>query len=307
MSAYPSGCLGKLPLHGDFIRFNAASPEVHELHHWVQEGIYHGYQDLGQRWDGAFDTAPSARFIYTSPRNHRVVAGLFRPSVDKAGRRYPFLVYTMLDAAALGADLGYLPFALEPFLAKATEVAMWADSAINLNTFLTAFDSLRFEPDLAEARRAFARFVLGKTAGGLWASLFGAECDARRVAAVQAVADGPEQRQGTALRLPLNEPVAEAAFWTELTRRLNRAKSMPTMVMWNERGGETPARLHLAFGELSPRCFLPFVLPTRADTGLRDFSAPAAAGKGGAFDAVLNETSLKLSDLLQRLPRCKGI
>lgn len=171
MTSFPSGCLGKLPLHGDFIRYNAGSPEVHELDHWIGDGIVHGYNELDSAWDRTFDAAPQARFVYRSPRTQRVLAGLFRPSVDRAGRRFPFLVYSILEPAAVGADLPYLPLALEPFIARAAEVGSWADGAINVNDFLAHFDGLRFEPDFGEARRAFGRFVLSRPAADFFTQL----------------------------------------------------------------------------------------------------------------------------------------
>ncbi len=314
MTGFPSGCLGKLPLHGDFIRYNAASPEVHDFDHWVQEGIYHGYGELDSRWDATFDAAPRARFIYIAPKTQRVIAGLFRPSVDKAGRRYPFMVYSVIEPGALGKDLAYLPWALESYIAKAGEIAGWADSAINLNTFLSSIDQLRFEPDMGEAKRNFGRFVLGTSAGEVWARDFGENAQARVQAAVQSVSEGPDVRSGTslALRLPITEENAEVSFWLELTRRLNKGGKLPTMTLWNEATAGLGSRVHMCFGDLGPRHFLPFVLPQREDTALRDLAAvkgDAAASQQGkaTFDQVLANDSLKLSDLLQRLPRCKGL
>lgn len=314
MSSFTSGCLGKLPLHGDFIRYNAGSPEVHELDHWIGEGIVHGYHELGSAWDRTFDAAPRAAFVYVSARSRRMVAGLARPSVDKAGRRFPFLVYALLEQGISPADVPYLPLALAPFLEKAGEVTHWADTAINLNMFLGHFDSLRFEPDLAEARRAFGRHVLVTGAQDFFAADFGSATDQRVYAALQSVSEGPELRGHNALavRLPLAGGAVAAAFWVELARRMTKAGTLPVLAWWSDAAGDTGARLHLCFGELGSRHFLPFVLPARPDPVLRDLAGlhgdNEAARKGkAAFDQVLSAGSLKLSDLLQRLPRCKGL
>lgn len=311
MTSFPSGCLGKLPLHGDFIRYNAGGAEVHDLDHWVGEGIVHGYNELDAAWDRTFDAAPQARFIYRSPRTQRVIAGLFQPSVDRAGRRYPFLVYAIIEPKALGQDLPYLPWALEPFIARAGEVAGWAESAINLNTFLGHFDSLRFEPDMADARRNFGRYVLSTAAADFWARSFGAADDPRVYAAVQSVSEGPESRTPFALRLPITDGAAEAGFWLELTRRLTRAGSLPTLA-WFTQPKDGSGHLHLCFGELGARFFLPVLLPGRSDPVIRDLAGARgdseASQRGRAtFQSALAAPSLKLSDLLQRLPRCKGL
>jgi len=314
MTGFPSGCLGKLPLHGDFIRYNAGSPEVHELDHWIGEGIVHGYHELGGSWDRTFDAAPRASFVYISPKSRRVVAGILRPYVDKAGRRYPFLVYALLENTVPATDLPYLPWALEHFIAKAAEVAHWADTSINLNMFLSHFDALRFEPDMGESRRNFGKYVLMKPAAEFLAQDFGAADDPRAFAALQSVSEGPELKGHNALavRLPLGEGMPGAAFWLELARRMTKTGTLPVLTYWSEATADLPARLHLCFGELGSRHFLPLVLPSRPDPVLRDLAGvhgdPEAARKGKAtFDQVLSAGSLKLSDLLQRLPRCKGL
>lgn len=313
MTDFPSGCLGKLPLHGDFIRLNAAGAEVHELDHWIQEGIVQGYNELDSRWDSTFDAAPAARFIYVSPRGQKTMAGLFRASVDRAGRRFPFLIYTLIDNAVISKDIGLLALAIRPFLDRANEMVEFSKSAANLNMYLTSFEGLRFTPDLGEARRNFARFVLARTGGETWTATFGSATDDRRYSAVQAIAEGSDMRQGQSmsLRIPLVEPEAEAAFWIELARRLSRDGRAPTLAMWNEAAGEVQPRLHLAFGDLKTRSFLPFVLPQRSSTDLLDFGSTAMSGHAMAqrgqakFHESLNEPELKLSDLLQRLPRLK--
>lgn len=315
MTEFPSGCLGKLPLHGDFIRYNAASPEVKELDEWIQGGIYEGYQKLESRWDSSFDAAPISRFIFCHPRTKRLVTGLFKPSVDKAGRRYPFLVYTIIESDGLGNEVGYLPWAIEPFLLKATELADWSDTAINLKSFLANFSELRFSSDLTEARKRFAQFVLGTNMQDYWTRSFGSADDDRRFAAVQFTSWGSDVMppESAAVRLPVSDMEAEAAFWLELSRRLSGNGRLPTMTFWNAPAGDTPSRLHLCYGALTPRFFLPFALPTRAEREVQDMSNPGQIDASLVdrakthFDEVLSDPSLKLSDLLQRLPRAKGV
>jgi type VI secretion system protein ImpM len=309
VSDFPSGCLGKLPLHGDFIRYNAAGAEVQELDEWVQEGIHECYNMSG--FSRAFDSAPTAHFIYRSRRSGRIVAGLFKPSVDRAGRRYPFMVYTVIDAGALGQDTSYLPAAMDSFMASAHEMLEFSASAINLNTFLAAFEGLRFRPDMVEARKQFARFVLANQAGAYFNDCFRHGDDPRRFAAVGGVVEGVGTRSGVlALRLPLRDSDAEAAFWLELARRFADGDGMPTLTFWNLPQGENPGRVHMAWGELSSRYFQAFVLPNQGGLSVRDLAGGRDAVDGrwieygqARFGSVLEDGSLKLSDLLQRLPR----
>lgn len=312
MTAFPCGCLGKLPMHGDFIRYNAAAPEVLELDHWISEGIVLGYNELDSAWDRTFDAAPRARFIYISPRSKRVIAGIFRPSVDKAGRRYPFLVYSVVEPGALGPDLTALPVAMDSFVERAAEVMKSAESAANVNAFVTLVDNLRFEPDIGEAKRRFGRHVLSTAAAEFFKQSFSEPSDPRVLAALESVAEGPHARapNSFSVRLPVGADAADVCFWMELTRRMNKAAILPSLTFWTD-PAQSGSRLHFCFGELASRSFLPVIMPRQAAYHVRDLAEPpgdAQAAQRGkqAFDAVLREGSPKLSDLLQRLPRCKG-
>ena len=49
-----TGCLGKLPCHGDFLRLNAAHEELRWMDSWVRQGIAESYRILGPAWAPAF-------------------------------------------------------------------------------------------------------------------------------------------------------------------------------------------------------------------------------------------------------------
>jgi type VI secretion system ImpM family protein len=285
---------------------------VLELDHWISEGIVLGYNELDSAWDRTFDAAPPGRFMYVSPRTQRVLTGLFRPSVDKAGRRYPFLVYAVVEPAALGLDLAMLPLAIDAFAGKAAEVMQSAGSAANVNAFLSSVDALRFELDIGEAKRRFGRHVLSTGSADFFGQAFGAANDPRAYAALESVAEGPLARapNSFSVRLPVAGE-ADVSFWLELTRRFNRNGAMASLTLWTEPGA-TPSRAHFCYGELASRSFLPVVMPGQTAYHVRDLcsaSGDAQATQRGkqTFDAVLSSGSPKLSELLQRLPRCKGL
>jgi hypothetical protein len=239
---------------------------------------------------------------------------MFRPSVDRAGRRYPIVVYTVLEPTSLGAEIGYLPNAMAGFLTTANELVDAAATAPNVNAFLAALEPLRFVPALADARKEFGRFVLVTNALKHWGATFGNQDDPRRYAAVGGAVEGAGTRPPAfiAMRMPFSGQEVEVAFWLELSRRLTDGKSLPTLMYWNHAVGDHAARLHIAWGELSARVFLPFVLPNRSSLNIRDLcSANTLDGRWveygkTRFDELLNNPSLKLTDLLQRLPRSKA-
>jgi hypothetical protein len=205
-----------------------------------------------------------------------------------------------------------LPLAVDSFASRAAEVMQSAGTAASVNAFLSTVDALRFELDVAEAKRRFGRHVLSTAATDFFGQAFGAPDDPRAFAALESVAEGPLARapNSFSVRIPVTGE-ADVSFWLELTRRFNRNGAMASLTLWTETGAQ-PSRVHCCYGELASRSFLPVLMPGQAAYHVRDLCATAgdaqAAQRGKqTFDSVLSSGSPKLSELLQRLPRCKGL
>ncbi len=87
-----ASCFGKLPSHGDFIRYNASGRAMQAFDAWVQKGIVEAQKQLGPDLVSAFEKAKTTCFFFDAPNAPHVLAGALRPSRDRTGRRYPFLV-----------------------------------------------------------------------------------------------------------------------------------------------------------------------------------------------------------------------
>ena len=100
-----TGCYGKLPIFGDFLRYNAGSAIVRALDQWFQEGIRNCEQTLGRSWGKEFAATAPLRFLFVSSQGGGALIGVFVPGVDKAGRRYPFVVFQEIDGVPSGETL----------------------------------------------------------------------------------------------------------------------------------------------------------------------------------------------------------
>ncbi len=113
-------CFGKIPAFGDFVRYNAASKDVEALDQWLQEGLFFAKNRLHPNWDLAYKKASAYHFIFPSNENARSLIGLFSPSWDKIGRKYPFLVALSIDNAFIHSNQpGLAPLIFSPFMEKA--------------------------------------------------------------------------------------------------------------------------------------------------------------------------------------------
>ena len=91
------GYYGKLPLSAEFIRCQASGAEIDALDQWIREGMFHAKSTLGPSWSMEFMQGDQWTFLYLPPDRSRFLVGLLKPSQDKAGREFPFLIYLLLE------------------------------------------------------------------------------------------------------------------------------------------------------------------------------------------------------------------
>jgi type VI secretion system protein ImpM len=302
-----AGCFGKLPIHGDFIRHNVG-PEVDKLDEWIQGGIVSSRNAMGNAWDASFDGTPPHKVLYQAGGG-RVVAGLITSSIDKAGRRYPFFVFTILDPKTMGGQITALPAVLSSFFARAEEEAKTGWQGLDLKSFFVRIDSLALPSDFEEGKQSIITFVAGQTNQAFWNGLFGSDQDPRKFMLihnlVETLKGGVVPRY--ALRFPRVTGDAEVSFWLELCRRLGRRATLPTLSMWG--GGREGAEsgLTLVFDDLKVNYFTPFWWPEKKNNLLFPL-ADASSGPDPRFQQaqaryspILNDGTMRLSTLLEKL------
>lgn len=85
------GCFGKLPFYGDFLSFGVDSPEAQAFVTWLQDGA-------------ASSAVPSfapdqlVQMVWQPAGTRRTLVAVLWPSLDAAGRRFPFSLFTSLPA-----------------------------------------------------------------------------------------------------------------------------------------------------------------------------------------------------------------
>lgn len=144
---YVAGCIGKLPLHGDFIRHNALSPELQQFDRWIQQGLHLFQRKIAPPWEHMFDSMPPVRFIYhhttAAPKKRgqslfygrsggntssqqtlsHALLGTLVPSMDKHGRRYPFITFTSYMTTKGQSELSVLYGAFGGFMDSGLEIS----------------------------------------------------------------------------------------------------------------------------------------------------------------------------------------
>jgi type VI secretion system protein ImpM len=302
-----AGCFGKVPIHGDFIRHNVG-PEVDRLDEWLQGGIVSSRTAMGAAWDASFDAMPPQRFLYQSG-NGRVVAGVMTASVDRPGRRYPFLVFTLLDPKTMGGEITALPAVLSAFFQHAEEEARTGWQGLDLKSFLVRIDSLALPSDFEEAKQSILKFVAGQTNQAFWNAQFGSDQDPRKYMLIHNLVE--TLRGGTvpkyALRFPRVTGDPEVSFWMELCRRLSKRPSLPTLSLWGKGREDGEPGLTVVFDDLKANYFSPFWWPERKNNLLFPLADPVKAPDPRLQQAkdryapILDDGAMRLATLMVKL------
>ena len=96
---------GKLPCVGDFCSHNMPAGLLETLDLWLSSTIQEGQAVHGSAWTNAYFQMPVHGFVWGSrvtPEFHNNAAiGVLMPSVDKAGRAFPFVLLQQLPSCSL--------------------------------------------------------------------------------------------------------------------------------------------------------------------------------------------------------------
>ena len=93
------GFFGKLPGYGDFVQRNVCPEFAKYWDNWVLKSLSSSREQLGDLWRDKYFNSPIWRFVISQDTvSHTPVAGFIMPSVDKAGRCYPFTVVCQAES-----------------------------------------------------------------------------------------------------------------------------------------------------------------------------------------------------------------
>lgn len=94
------GYYGKIPSKGDFISNGLPREFRDPWDAWLQEALEASRAVLGEAWLPCYLQSPIWRFVLAPGIcGEQAAAGILMPSVDRAGRHFPFAIIALLSAA----------------------------------------------------------------------------------------------------------------------------------------------------------------------------------------------------------------
>ncbi len=305
-----AACFGKLPTHGDFVRHHAGGRAMRIFDEWVQRGIVQARSVS----NGEEPSGPTLCFFADVPGAPHVLAGAFRPSRDRTGRRYPFLVAVEVEKRRVdGKRIPSWPTHYQAFYeAAATLVDDAVTGRLNdgeltgrLHTLGSIHDATPFPVNYEfRLRQASAR--------DLWARTWGDSEDGRKYVVLKNLTDAFSRvqrgrgRLPASLRLPLSASSSglDVSFWLEACWRLLGTTPDPPVFFWTPSGGDNS--LLLLSTAPPPRDL--FTHGAKLADGVLALddaggqpSALAALALPAHVGSLLEEESLTLLDFIRRI------
>ena len=313
-----ASCFGKLPTRGDFVRFNAGGRAMREFDAWVQRGIMEAHRRLGSGLADGSEEAGAVCFFIEVPNAPHALVGALRPSRDRTGRRYPFLVAVEIEKRQLdGRRIPSWPERYDTFYRSA---AALVDDAVDgrltaddlgeaLRTLRTVYDRTPFLVDYEfRLRQAATR--------DLWARTWGDAEDGRKYVVVKNLTEafartnhGRAAKLPAAFRLPLPQTPhgLDVSFWLETCWRLLGATPDAPAFFWSP--SDEGAELLVASSPLPAAVFVHLLAGGERPKGellaLDDANgqpaALAALALPARYGTLLEDDSLSLHAFIHRM------
>ncbi len=90
------GCIGKLPVHKEFIKHYVTRPELAHLDQWYQSAFHILRHNYGNEIKTIFSQMPLYNYIYYINNNQPMIGAVI-PSHDQSGRIYPYVLFRILE------------------------------------------------------------------------------------------------------------------------------------------------------------------------------------------------------------------
>lgn len=317
-------CFGKLPIHGDFVRYGASGTAVQAIDEWFQQGLSIARERAPEKFDDAYDAAPAYAFVFTPRNASAALVGVTQPSRDRSGRRYPFLVAFEVDEAQLEAQsVARFPVRFGGFFSWATQLVREATSGRiayrDLPDHLNAFNGATAETSARTP--GYDRYLRQTSFRTFVERLWGDSSYTRKYLLFKNLTDimlpirgRVPPRFALGLRFPLTPEDSErtyaASFWLEVSLRLLGYPRVASTFFWTATDAVADTKPFLLFYLLSPpgQAFED-LLPVTAEGDhlcvLDEMGAEKAAQTAPSVPphvaALLESEDLSLWDFRQRL------
>lgn len=266
---------GKLPEHADFIRFNASGDTLRDFDQWIQEGLYLAQQRLGKQWDFIYRQLPMYNFLFNPQDTQSFLLGVFKPSWDRSGRKYPFLISKRFQNNYFDSrHIHLIPLLFSQFLHRSTAVLDDNIDNLSLDRITDSMDELQYRSgeDIESTLQSFQDFIQDTLLDNYLSYLFSDFDEQDRCLLFENLLNWllplklqKSSRLNMGLRFVLSDNRysidKEACFWIYLCMQILGNPDIVPSFFWQIPAYSSRNYLFIYFKSLSPKAFLQLAQP----------------------------------------------
>ncbi|MEM7158129.1 MAG: type VI secretion system-associated protein TagF [Myxococcota bacterium] len=256
------GLFGKLAAMGDFVAYNASTPTGRELDSWLQAGV-----DTVIRRGKNLPPYP-VHFLFCDSTHSGACVGVFVPSQDGVGRKFPLAAFIYLDMAVAVHRFPALPAAYAPWLDGAA--ALLAQNATaDPNALLQHLAAIPVPApqELEEARLWGHQALTATPSQALLEAVFGPIASGVQYHGLNMFLTACSQLRGqdpglaaTVLECRASDNV-QLVFWLQFAYEVLGWRTAPPGLFWSGADSQDP-RLMVSLGTPDPGVFHYLADPT---------------------------------------------
>jgi type VI secretion system ImpM family protein len=316
-------CFGKLPAFGDFVRYNASSPDMMAFDRWLQEGIFLAKNKLATAWEEIYPKAPFYHFLFYPENARQFFLGVLKPSSDKSLRKYPFLVSLQIETVRF--DSRFRTFAPAIFNSFLEDVQNFITNNLNFTNMqeiaeYTESLSVPVPANYLTMIQPYREYLANTTGEQFWSGQLGSFHDERKYLIFKNLTEillplrnRDLSRVSLGFRFPMgNRPGGnnfEACFWQDMVLQLlGYPPGVLPLLFWSNTNDDSPAYLFLFLRPPSAKNFINLM---NADLDSDTICKLEEEGQQGIAEAknslpaqyrsLLDMGHVSLDDFLQRL------
>lgn len=310
--------LGKIPTHGDFVRRHANGIAIRSMDEWFQKGLFMARTQLRGNLDSAYDTAGAYAFHFDTGTG--ALVGVLRPSRDRVGRKFPFLVAKEMESLS-GTDLSTVPVRFNDFCNQASSLVREATAGqVDYHRLSEHVNSLNLRIGI-EDEASIVQYLRQTSLTSFWTRLWGHPQDTRKYLVFKNLLDilaplrnGIPAGYPLALRFPLVQDGQSRAYdvyaWLEICFRLLGHREIQPSFFWSRSEPDSTNRpqLLLTLRTPSPKALSLLLADDLGNDVLCDLehlgeqsAANAALSIPAQYGALLEDEHISVWEFIERL------
>lgn len=308
------GCIGKLPVHKEFIKHYVTRPELAHLDQWYQSAFHILRHNYGNEIKNVFSQMPLHNYIYYINNNQPMIGAVI-PGHDQSGRIYPYILFRILENPLAQKFISAIPVMYADYFNAATTIcnSCWENKLL---------PDVFFEVDKLNktATHILRRDILETTVTSLskitlnnyWQNVSQQYSDLHLETFIQAISNvlsiinETKKKNPWGLRLPLangNILNTSIIFWLQLIQSALTNQEIFLQIFWNAETKQHKAALTIFFKPMPASYFTYLVDQHLESDKLIDIVKEAKKiTKISEFaKQITNNINISLIEVLQKL------